>query len=177
MSCQKKDGRGHARPSFFWYDNDKDLKVCFLVTRVKRVNYLLRCMKKLWALVNEGKRETNVRENTRKLGTVLHWKKGYCFGNFLRFLYIFERLPPSFRKPALFVCTGGWCNQNGKDLKVQPNTKHCVLTLFSEHLQECRFTQQNHCVQNGGEWRSGKHLVLRNINVGFWTQRIRILNT
>ncbi len=31
---QKKDGRGHARPSFFWYDNDKDLKVCFLVTRV-----------------------------------------------------------------------------------------------------------------------------------------------
>ncbi len=21
-------------PSFFWYDNDKDLKVCFLVTRV-----------------------------------------------------------------------------------------------------------------------------------------------
>ncbi len=29
MSYQKKDGRGHARPSFFWYDNDKDLKVCF----------------------------------------------------------------------------------------------------------------------------------------------------
>ncbi len=24
----------HARPSFFWYDNNKDLKVCFLVTRV-----------------------------------------------------------------------------------------------------------------------------------------------
>ncbi len=34
-SYQKKDGRGPARPSFFWYDNDKDLKVCFLVTRVK----------------------------------------------------------------------------------------------------------------------------------------------
>ncbi len=71
MSYQKKDGRGHVRPSFFWYDtdflenmiyevksyffalysqnglaspifwapsitndNDKDLKVCFLVTRV-----------------------------------------------------------------------------------------------------------------------------------------------
>ena len=32
MSYQKKDGRGHARPSFFWYDNDKDLKVCFPVT-------------------------------------------------------------------------------------------------------------------------------------------------
>ncbi len=34
MSYQKKDGLGHAQPSFFWYDNDKDLKVCFLVTRV-----------------------------------------------------------------------------------------------------------------------------------------------
>ncbi len=30
VSYQKKDGRGHASPSFFWYDNDKDLKVCFL---------------------------------------------------------------------------------------------------------------------------------------------------
>ncbi len=34
VSYQKKDGRGHARPSFFGYDNDKDLKVCFLVTQV-----------------------------------------------------------------------------------------------------------------------------------------------
>ncbi len=35
VSYQKKDGRGNARPSFFWYDNDKDLlKVCFLVTRI-----------------------------------------------------------------------------------------------------------------------------------------------
>ena len=25
VSCQRKDGRGHARQSFFWYDNDKDL--------------------------------------------------------------------------------------------------------------------------------------------------------
>ncbi len=33
VSYKKKDGRGHACPSFFWYDNDKDLKVCFLVTR------------------------------------------------------------------------------------------------------------------------------------------------
>ena len=32
---QKKDGRGHTRPYFFWYDNDKDLKVCFLVSPVK----------------------------------------------------------------------------------------------------------------------------------------------
>ena len=24
VSYQKKDGRGHGRPSFFWYDNDKD---------------------------------------------------------------------------------------------------------------------------------------------------------
>ena len=31
MSYHKKDGHGHARPSFFWYDNEKDLKVCFLV--------------------------------------------------------------------------------------------------------------------------------------------------
>ena len=29
VAFQKKDGRGHACPSFFWYDNDKDLKVCF----------------------------------------------------------------------------------------------------------------------------------------------------
>ncbi len=34
VSYQKKDGRGPARPSFFWYDNDKDLKVCFLVTHL-----------------------------------------------------------------------------------------------------------------------------------------------
>ena len=25
VSCHKKDGRGHARPSFFWHDNDNDL--------------------------------------------------------------------------------------------------------------------------------------------------------
>ena len=31
VSYQKKDGRGHVRPSFFWYNDDKDLKVCFLV--------------------------------------------------------------------------------------------------------------------------------------------------
>ncbi len=31
---QKKDGRGHEHPSYFWYDNDKDLKVCFLVTHL-----------------------------------------------------------------------------------------------------------------------------------------------
>ncbi len=34
LSCQKNDGRDHARPSFFGHDNDKDLKICFLVTRV-----------------------------------------------------------------------------------------------------------------------------------------------
>ncbi len=34
VSYQKKDGRGHARQSFFGYDNDKDLKVCFLVTHL-----------------------------------------------------------------------------------------------------------------------------------------------
>ncbi len=34
VSYQKKDGLGHAHPSFFWYDNDKDLKVCFLVTHI-----------------------------------------------------------------------------------------------------------------------------------------------
>ncbi len=37
LSYQWKDGRGHARPSFFWYDNDKDLKVCFLVMHVIHV--------------------------------------------------------------------------------------------------------------------------------------------
>ncbi len=31
VSYQKKDGRGHVRPSFFWYDNNKDLKVCVLM--------------------------------------------------------------------------------------------------------------------------------------------------
>ncbi len=36
VSYQKKDGRGHSHPSFFCYDNDKDLKVCFLVTHQKR---------------------------------------------------------------------------------------------------------------------------------------------
>ncbi len=34
VSYQKKDGCGHVCPSFFRYDNDKDLKVCFLVTCV-----------------------------------------------------------------------------------------------------------------------------------------------
>ncbi len=34
MTYGKKDGCGHARPSFLWYDNDKDLKVCFLVTHL-----------------------------------------------------------------------------------------------------------------------------------------------
>ena len=34
VSCQKKDGCGHTRPSFFWHDNDKGIKVCFLVMRV-----------------------------------------------------------------------------------------------------------------------------------------------
>ncbi len=34
MSYQKKDGHGHVQPSFFWYDNDKDLKVCFLMAHV-----------------------------------------------------------------------------------------------------------------------------------------------
>ncbi len=37
VSCQKKDGRGHARPSCFWHDNDKDLKVSFLVTHVNKM--------------------------------------------------------------------------------------------------------------------------------------------
>ena len=32
LSYQKKDGRGPARPSLFWYDNDKDLKVMTLIS-------------------------------------------------------------------------------------------------------------------------------------------------
>ncbi len=31
VSYQKKDGHVWLRPSFFWYDNDKDLKVCLLM--------------------------------------------------------------------------------------------------------------------------------------------------
>ena len=34
VSCQKKDGRSQARPSFFGKNNDKDLKVCFLLMHV-----------------------------------------------------------------------------------------------------------------------------------------------
>ena len=34
VSYEKKDGHGHARPFFFWYDNGKDLKVYFLVMHV-----------------------------------------------------------------------------------------------------------------------------------------------
>ncbi len=37
--------QGWARPSFFWYDNDKDLKVCFLVTCVL---YQVVCVKLTW---------------------------------------------------------------------------------------------------------------------------------
>ncbi len=47
VSYQKKDGRGHARPSFFWYDNDKDLKVCFLVTHLMVVSAFVRCLSQL----------------------------------------------------------------------------------------------------------------------------------
>ncbi len=50
-SYQKKDGRGHARPSFFWYDNDKDIKVCFLVmhfiSQLSDIVYLLTCPSEL----------------------------------------------------------------------------------------------------------------------------------
>ena len=42
VSYQKKDGRGHARQSFLGYGNDKDLKVCFPVTRVVLHLYVLR---------------------------------------------------------------------------------------------------------------------------------------
>ncbi len=38
VSYKKKDGPGHGYPSFFLYDNDKDLKVCFLMTHL---NYIL----------------------------------------------------------------------------------------------------------------------------------------
>ncbi len=34
LSYQKKDGRAWPRPSFFWYDTDKALKVGFLVTHL-----------------------------------------------------------------------------------------------------------------------------------------------
>ncbi len=34
MSYQKKGGRGHARPSFFWHDNDSGYEGPFCVTQV-----------------------------------------------------------------------------------------------------------------------------------------------
>ncbi len=34
LSYQKKDERARPRPSFFWHDNEKNLQVCFLVTRI-----------------------------------------------------------------------------------------------------------------------------------------------
>ena len=35
MSYQKKDWRGPACQSFFWYDNDKVLETCFCVMQLK----------------------------------------------------------------------------------------------------------------------------------------------
>ncbi len=40
VSYQKKDGRGHVRPFFFWYDYDKDPKVCFLVTHLNTYSHV-----------------------------------------------------------------------------------------------------------------------------------------
>ena len=46
---KKKDWRGPAHQSFFWYDNDKDLKVGFLVTQLSYISagklhtYSIRC--------------------------------------------------------------------------------------------------------------------------------------
>ena len=37
MSYQKKDGRDHARPSFFWYDNNSGHKGPFRVTPLNRL--------------------------------------------------------------------------------------------------------------------------------------------
>ncbi len=34
VSYQKKDGQGPSPPILLWYDNDKDLKVCFLATHI-----------------------------------------------------------------------------------------------------------------------------------------------
>ena len=38
VSYPKKDGHGHALPSFFGYDKDKDLKVGFLVTQLTKIH-------------------------------------------------------------------------------------------------------------------------------------------
>ncbi len=36
VSYQKKDWRGPAHQSFVWYDNDKDIKVCFPVAGLNK---------------------------------------------------------------------------------------------------------------------------------------------
>ena len=41
VSYQKKGGRGHARPSFFWYDNDSGHKGPFCMTLPIRKLYCL----------------------------------------------------------------------------------------------------------------------------------------
>ena len=38
---RRMGARGHARPSFFWYDNNKDHKICFLVTHVRLKHILM----------------------------------------------------------------------------------------------------------------------------------------
>ena len=51
MSYQKKDCRGPARQFFFWYDNDKDLKVFFLVTR-RVLSILMFCERFYLCIIN-----------------------------------------------------------------------------------------------------------------------------
>ncbi len=58
VSYQKKDGRGHVRPPFFWYDTDKDLKVCFLVTRAICGRMLFDCYQ-----LGQGKQVFNCCDN------------------------------------------------------------------------------------------------------------------
>ena len=50
-SYQKKDGRSHARPRFFWYDNDKDLKIYFLVAHITIISFVSMTTDNLQALV------------------------------------------------------------------------------------------------------------------------------
>ena len=51
VSYQKKDGCGHAHPSFFGYDNDKNLKVCFLVTHVMWLSSPVTVMDLNWCTI------------------------------------------------------------------------------------------------------------------------------
>ncbi len=48
MSYQKKDGRGHAHLSFFWYDNDSG-HYCYVVSKKETHTGILKNLDVLWS--------------------------------------------------------------------------------------------------------------------------------